>query len=142
MKTKRLILTLLALTFALAPQSPRTAFADGKKENEKNYSAKLISPKPGEVLRPGQVVTIEWTAAFPLVDLTMCETEILLSVDGGKTFTYVSSQRDPKVHVYNWTVPETPTRAAVLDIRFGCLGIYPETFSPQFQSTFVISAQN
>jgi hypothetical protein len=140
MKTQRLILTLLALTFALAPQSPRTAFAEGNKE--KNYSAKLISPKPGEVLRPGQVVRIEWTAVFPRVDLTMCETEILLSVDGGRTFTYVSSQRDPKVQYYNWTVPETPTRAAVLDIRFGCLGIYPETFSPQVQSAFVISAQN
>lgn len=138
MKTQRLILTLLALTFALAPQSPRTAFAERKKD----YSAKLISPKPGEVLRPGQVVTIEWTAVFPHVDLTMCETEILLSLDGGRTFTYVSSQRDPKVQYYNWTVPETPTRMAILDIRFGCLGIYPETFSPQVQSAFVISAQN
>jgi hypothetical protein len=140
MKTRRLVLTLLALALALAPQSPRTAFAEGKKE--KGYSAKLISPKPGEVLRSGQVVTIEWTGVYPPVDLTMCETEILLSIDGGKTFTYVSSQRDPKVHVYNWTVPETTTNAAVLDIRFGCLGIYPETISPQFQSTFVISAQN
>jgi hypothetical protein len=140
MKTQRLILTLLALTFALAPQSPRTAFAEPRKE--KDYSAKLISPKTGEVLRPGQVVRIEWTAVFPQVDLTMCETEILISVDGGKTYTYVASQRDPKVQYYNWTVPETPSRAAILDIRFGCLGIYPETFSPQVQSAFVISAQN
>ena len=138
MKTQRLIFTLLALTFVLAPQSPRTALAERKKD----YSAKLISPKAGEVLRPGQVVTIEWTAVFPQVDLTMCETEILLSVDGGRTYTYVSSQRNPKVQYYNWTVPETPTRAAILDIRFGCLGIYPETFSPQVQSAFVISAQN
>lgn len=133
-------MTLLALTFALAPQSPRTAFAERKKD--KDYSAKLISPKPGEVLRPGQVVTVEWTAVFPHVDLNMCETEILLSVDGGKTYTYVSSQRDPKVQSYSWTVPETTTRVAILDIRFGCLGIYPETFSPQIQSTFVISAQD
>jgi hypothetical protein len=138
MKTQRLILTLLALTFALAPQSPRTAFAEPKKE--KDYSAKLISPKPGEVLRPGQVVRIEWTAVFPQVDPTMCETEILISVDGGKTYTYVTSQRNPKVQYYNWTVPETPTKTAILDIRFGCLGIYPETFSPQVQSAFVISA--
>ena len=82
MKTPRLILTLLALTFALAPQSPRTAFAQPDK---RNYSAKLISPRAGEVLSPGQVVRIEWTADFPDVDLTMCETEILLSLDGGKT---------------------------------------------------------
>jgi hypothetical protein len=138
MKTQRLILTLLALTFALAPQSPRTAFA----ERKKNYSAKLISPRPGEVLMPGQVVRVEWTAAFPDVDLTMCETEILLSIDGGTTFTFITSQRDPSVHYFNWTVPKSPTTAAVLDIRFGCLGIYPETSSRQLQSVFVISSMN
>ena len=135
MKTRPLILTLLALTFALAPQSPRTAFAERKKD----YSAKLISPRAGEVLRAGQVVRVEWTAAFPDVDLTMCETEILLSLDGGTTFTFITSQRDPKVQYFNWTVPKTPTRAAVLDIRFGCLNIYAETSSPQVQSAFVIS---
>jgi hypothetical protein len=136
MKAHRLILTLLALTFVLAPQTPRTAFAGRKKEK---YSARLISPRAGEVLRPGQVLRIEWTAAFPDVDLTMCETEIMLSVDGGMTFTYISSQRDPKIQYYDWTVPKTPTKTAVLDIRFGCLAVYAETPSPQVQSTFVIS---
>ena len=136
MKTRPLILTLLALTFALAPQSPNTAFAKRKED----YSAKLISPRAGEVLRPGQVVRVEWTAAFPDVDLTMCETEILLSLDGGATFTFITSQRDPNVQHFNWTVPRTPTRAAILDIRFGCLNIYAETSSPQVQSAFVISA--
>ena len=91
---------------------------------------------------PGQVVRVEWTAAFPDVDLTMCETEILLSIDGGTTFTFITSQRDPTVQHFNWTVPRTPTRKAVLDIRFGCLNIYPETRSPQFQSAFVISEMN
>jgi len=135
MKTRPLILTLLALTFALAPQSPRTAFAERKKD----YSAKLISPRAGEVLRAGQVVRVEWTAAFPDVDLTMCETEILLSLDGGTTFTFITSQRDPRVQYFNWTVPKTPTRSAVLDIRFGCLNIFAETSSRQLQSAFVIS---
>ena len=88
MKTQRLILTLLALTFALAPQSLTTASAARKKE----YSAKLISPKAGEVLMPGQVVRVEWTAVFPDVDLTMCETEILLSLDGGRTFTWMITE--------------------------------------------------
>ena len=91
---------------------------------------------------PGQVVRVEWTAVFPDVDLTMCETEILLSLDGGRTFTYITGVWDPAVHHFNWTVPRSPTRAAILDIRFGCLGIYPETASPQVQSTFVISAMN
>jgi len=91
-------------------------------------------------LIPGQVVRIEWTANFPNVDLTMCETEILLSLDGGKTiYMFITSSRRPKVQYFDWTVPNTPTNAAVLDIRFGCLNIYPETPSLQVQSAFVIS---
>lgn len=91
---------------------------------------------------PGQVVKVEWTAVFPDVDLAMCEMELLLSIDGGRTFTYITEQRDPTVQYFNWTVPKTPTGAAVLDIRFGCLAIYAETSSTQAQSTFVISAMN
>jgi len=138
MKAQRLILALLALTFALAPQLPRTAFAEADKNK---YGAKLISPRAGQVLIPGQVVRIEWTADFPDVDLTMCETEILLSLDGGKTiYMMLTEQRNPTVHYFDWTVPNTPpTNAAVLDIRFGCLNLYPETSSLQVQSAFVIS---
>jgi hypothetical protein len=136
MKTRSLVLALLALTFVLAPQSPRTAFAKRKED----YNAKLISPRSGDVLRPGQVVKVEWTAAFPNVDLTMCETEILISIDGGATYTYITSQRDPKVQNFLWTVPNTPTRMAILDIRFGCLGLYAETTSRQVQSAFSIKA--
>jgi hypothetical protein len=136
-KTPRLSLALLALIFALAPQLPGTAFAQ---RTQDNYRAKLISPRAGQVLIPGQVVRIEWTANFPNVDLTMCETEILLSLDGGKTiYMFITSSRRPKVQYFDWTVPNTPTNAAVLDIRFGCLNIYPETASLQVQSSFVIS---
>jgi hypothetical protein len=39
---------------------------------------------------------------------------------------------------HDWIVPNTPTNAAVLDIRFGCLNLYPETSSLQVQSAFVI----
>jgi hypothetical protein len=136
-KTPRLILALLALIFALAPQLPGTAFAQATIDK---YRAKLISPRAGQVLIPGQVVRIEWTASFPNVDLTMCETEILLSLDGGKTiYMFITSSRRPKVQYFDWTVPNTPTNTAVLDIRFGCLNIYPETASLQVQSSFVIS---
>jgi len=70
----------------------------------------------------------------------MCETEILLSLDGGKTiYMFITSSRRPNVQYFDWTVPNTPTNAAVLDIRFGCLNIYPETASLQVQSSFVIS---
>jgi hypothetical protein len=137
MKTPRLLLALFALTVALAPQSPKTAFAQ---PYQKKYSARLISPKPGDVLVPGQVVRIQWTADFPGVDLNMCETELLLSLDGGRTiYTMLTEQRNPKVQYFDWTVPNTPTNAAVLDIRFGCLNLYPETPSVQVKSAFVIS---
>ena len=141
MKTPRLILALLALIFVLAPQWPGTASA--QQSRQKTYSARLISPRPGQVLVPGQVVRIEWTADFPNVDLTMCETEVLLSLDGGKTiYMLLTEQRNPKVQYFDWTVPNAPTNAGVLDIRFGCLNIYPETTSLQLQSSFVISHLN
>jgi hypothetical protein len=135
MKSARLLLAFFALTLALAPLLSGTAFAEGKAD----YVARFISPKPGEVLIPGQVVRIQWTANFPHVDLTMCETEILLSLDGGKTiYTRLTEQRNPDVQYLDWVVPNTPTMQAVLDIRFGCLNLYPETSSVQLKSTFVI----
>lgn len=138
MKTRRLILLLLALMFAFAPPSLTTASAARKKE----YSAELISPKAGEVLAPGQVVRIAWKAVFPNVNLTWCEGDLRLSLDGGRTFTRITGELDPREQYFDWIVPNTPTRSAVLDIRFGCLGVYNETSSPQLQSPFVISAPN
>ena len=45
----------------------------------------------------------------------------------------------PKADSYLWTVPNLPTNAAVMDIRFGCEGWYPESYAPQPMSTFVIA---
>ena len=136
MKSQRLVLALLALTFALAPHSPTNASGQDRK---RKYSAKLISPKAGEVLIPGQVVRVEWKANFPGVDLTMCETEVLLSLDGGKTiYMMLTEQRNPNVQYFDWIVPNAPTTEAVLDVRFGCMNLYPETSSLQVQSAFVI----
>ncbi len=140
MNFHRPTVALLALAFALALHSPGTAFAQSY---EKKFSAELISPRPGQVLIPGQVVRIEWKADFPDVDLSMCETEILLSLDGGRTiYMFITSSRRPNVQYFDWTVPNAPTKAGVLDIRFGCLNIYPETSSLQVQSSFVISTLN
>ncbi len=119
MKTQRLILALVALTFAFTPQSLTTASAARKKE----YSAKLISPKAGDVLIPGQVVRVEWTAVYPDVDLTACEMEVLLSVDGGRTFAYVAEQRDATLQYFDWTVPKTPTTTAASTVRRKCVFI-------------------
>lgn len=134
MKIRQLILVLVALGFVLAPQLSGTAFG-----GEKRYSAKLISPKPGEVLIPGKVVRIEWKADFPNVDLSMCETELLLSLDGGQTiYTRLTEQRNPTVQYLDWVVPNVASSRAVLIIRFGCLNLYPETSAAQLQSTFTI----
>ena len=138
MKLHRLIPALLALTAVLAPQSPGTALAQSDK---RRYSATLISPRPGQILQSDQVVRIAWTANFPDVDLSMCETEVLLSLDGGKTiYMMLTEQRNPRIQYFDWTVPNTPTNQAVLDIRFGCLNIYPETSSLQLRSPFVIGS--
>jgi len=138
MKLQRLILPLVALTFIFTSQSPKTVFAQTDK---RRYSARLISPAPGQILQPGQVVRVQWTANFPDVDLTMCETEVLLSLDGGKTiYMLLTEQRNPRIQYFDWTVPNTPTNQAVLDIRFGCLNIYPETPSLQLRSVFAIKA--
>ena len=137
MKTQRFIVTLFALTFAFAPQLFRTASAEA---GPKQYSAKLISPKAGEVLVPGQVVRVEWISVFPRIDLNLCEAELRLSLDGGTTWTWMTGKLDPRVTYYDWVVPNTPTNTAVLNIYFGCFGYYQETGSPQLQSPFVISA--
>ena len=140
MKLQRSILALVALAFVLAPQSPGTALAQSDK---RRYSATLMSPRPGQILQPGKVVRIAWMANFPDVDLSMCETEVLLSLDGGKTiYMMLTEQRNPRIQYFDWTVPNMPTNAAVMEVRFGCEQFYPETYAPQPGSTFVIAKAN
>jgi len=135
MKTRGFIVTMLAAAFIFAPQFVNTSSAAS------GYSAKLISPTAGQVLYPGQRVKVEWKAIFPRVNLEWCEMEVLLSVDGGRTFNIcISVSFDPKATYFYWTVPNTPTNAAVLDLRFGCEMNYPETYSPQSNSPFVIAS--
>ena len=77
---------------------------------------------------------------LPHIDLGACEMEIWLSLDGGRTFTaWISPWMDPKTQYFYWTVPNAPTNAAVMDIRFGCEPGYPESYAPQPASTFVIA---
>jgi len=140
MKTHKVLSTLFVVAFALAPQllnTSRGTLAAG----EGTYSAKLISPRAGQVLYTGQRVRIQWDASFPdMKNLHGCEMELWLSLDGGRTFsTCITPTITPRTKYFDWTVPNTPTSAAVLDIRFGCEHYYPETYSPQPESTFVIA---
>lgn len=130
MKTRGLIsVTLFLVALSLLTE----AVADT------GYSARLISPTAGQVLYPGQRVRVEWEATLPKTNAVGCEMELVLSLDGGITFNiYITPPLDPKARYFYWTVPNTPTNAAVLDIRFGCEVFYPESRSRQTASPFVI----
>ena len=132
MKTLGLIVTVLLVAFA---------FTDVKANSGGTYSARLISPTAGQVLYPGEQVRVQWEPTFPdMKNLHLCEMEIVLSLDGGRTFSvWITTGINPNSRYYDWTVPNTPTTAAVLDIRFGCELYYPESHSPQPASTFVIA---
>ena len=137
MKGPRFIAVFFALVVVFLPQLIGTATAKPRDLGQK-YSATLITPRAGEVLVPGQVYRIQWRSELPALDLSMCETELRLSLDGGKTFTWITGERDPTVKYLDWVVPNTPTNSAVIDIHFGCLGLYPETASIQNHATFII----
>jgi len=132
MKIRGFIVTLFAVALSFAPQFVNTSSAD-------TYFAKLISPVAGQVLYAGQKIMIEWKHKLPNINLTGCESEVWLSLDGGSTFPMcITPILDPHTTSFFWVVPDTPTNAAVLDIRFGGEGWYPECYSPQPASTFVI----
>lgn len=131
MKTRGIIVILFLAAFAFAPANLNAGGGA--------YSARLISPTAGQVLYPGQRVKVEWRSTLPKIDLAGCEMEVFLSLDGGQSFlTCITPLLDPKATFFYWVVPNMPTNAAVLDIRFGCEGWYPESYSPQTASTFVI----
>jgi len=138
MKTRGLLVIMVVMALSFAPR-----FVDTSSAQTGGYSAKLISPTLGQVVRPGQTVRVEWKSRLPRIDLGACEEEVWLSLDGGRTFaTWISPWLSPTGPKYfDWTVPKSPTQAAVLDIRFGCEPGYPESYAPQPASTFVIAQQ-
>jgi hypothetical protein len=135
MKIRGIILTLFAVALSFAPQFVNSSSAASGK-----YSAQLISPTAGQVLYPGQKVRVEWRSVLPPINLAGCEAEVWLSLDGGRSFTMcITPVMDPKAQYFYWTVPNLPTNTAVLDIRFGCEGWYPENYAPQPASMFTIA---
>jgi hypothetical protein len=133
MKIRGFVVAFLAVALSFAPQFVNASNGAG------GYFSRLISPMLGQVLYHGQQFRIEWTPTFPKMDLNGCEMEIWLSLDGGRTFTHWITFTSVNNKYYDWTVPNTPTNAAVLDIRFGReMPYYPESYSPQPASTFVI----
>jgi hypothetical protein len=105
-------------------------------------SVVLISPKAGDILTPGDQVTILWEV-HPAVssDFQGCEQEIYLSTDKGRT---IAARLTPEfsygVTSYNWTVPNLPSKKAVIVMGFGCeSGAIFESQYPQRQSIFRIN---
>jgi len=129
MKIHGLVLIMVAVAFAFAP---------AKLNAQGNYAVKLTSPVAGQVLYAGQQIMLEWKHTLPRIPLAGCESELWLSVDGGRTFTW-SAFLAPTNTSLLWTVPNAPTNAAVLDIRFGCDLHYPESYAPQPASMFTIA---
>ena len=130
MKIRGFVLIMAAVSFAFAP---------AKLHGQSNYGVSLISPVRGQVLYAGQRIMVEWKHTLPNIPLTGCESEAWLSLDGGITFSWVAFLA-PTSTSFLWTVQNTPTNSAVLDIRFGCeIPYYPESYAPQLTSMFTIA---
>lgn len=130
MKNRGFVLIMVALAFAFAP---------AKSNAQGNYKVKLTSPVAGQVLYAGQQIMVAWKHTLPNREMAGCESEVWLSLDGGVTFMWISFLA-PTSTSFLWTVPDTPTRSAVLDIRFGCeIPYYPESYAPQLTSMFTIA---
>lgn len=144
MKTRGFVVTVFWVAFAIGLQLVTPSIAapvpTGSSKSG-SYSAQLITLRAGQIFYPGQQIRIEWKDTLPSVQyFSGCEMEVWLSLDGGGTFQMcITPILNPKTTYFDWTVPNTPTNAAVLDIRFGCEGFYPESYSPQAASTFVIA---
>ena len=129
MKSRGFVLIMVAMAFAFAP---------AKLNAQGSYSVKLISPVAGQVLYGGQQIMIEWKHTLPR-SFGQCESEAWLSLNGGTTFMWIAFLTPTRTS-FLWTVPNTPTNSAVLDIRFGCeVPYYPESYAPQLASMFTIA---
>ena len=95
------LLGLVLLTGWARPSGARSAtFADGLPDR----------------VTPGQEVVLRWADLPRTVD----EIEILLSLDGGRTFPVrVSRELDPNENELRWRVPHVETGEAVLRLRMG-----------------------
>jgi len=105
------------------------------------YTPTLLAPTAGQVLYAGQIVRVEWKPSIHHTWPSYCELELWLSLDGGRTYTLpITPSLDPNTTFFYWTVPNTPTNSAVLQIRFGCEPMSPESFYPQTASPLVIAS--
>ena len=136
------LITGIAITISIIG-SQSTLGVMAVQKRQPGPAIKLLSPTAGDVLQPGDQVTIAWELEGLTSSLTGCEQEIYLSTDHGKSVaSRLTPELAPNVFSYQWTVPNLPTKKGVLVINFGCEtsdGAF-ETSHPQKQATFKISA--
>ena len=102
---RRFPLALVAV-LALGPKVAATADVGGE----------ILAPTAGTILRAGDFVEVSWTPVPADVE----EFELLLSLDGGRTFPLrLTAMLDPKLTSYSWRVPNLPAGAARLRLRAG-----------------------
>lgn len=78
------------------------------------------SPRPGASLTPGSVVETRWHPLDAGAAAERDEAELVLSLDGGRTFPVrVSSEMPPGASSYRWRVPALPAGSARLALRVG-----------------------
>jgi len=73
---------------------------------------------PRRALQAGEVVTVGWEGLPSDVD----ELEFLLVTDDGETVR-LTPQFTPDSGSFGWTVPNLPSRAAMLELRAGIAGV-------------------
>jgi hypothetical protein len=93
-------IVVLLLSAAAAQAAPRIVFA------------------PRRALEAGEVVTVGWEGLPANVD----ELEFLLATDDGEVVR-LTPQFMPSNGSFGWTVPNLPSRAAVLELRAGIEGV-------------------
>lgn len=102
----------------LCGASAGSAWADRSLER----SVRLLSPAPQARLTAGTIAVIEWRAEPHLLDpeFEIEEWEAFLSLDGGTTYSIrLTPHLDVGARQFFWRVPDLPTPAARLILRFG-----------------------
>lgn len=79
----------------------------------------ILAPEASEVLVAGSSHVVRWSPLPAGVE----EFEVLLSLDGGSSYPIrLTPQLDPAAGAYLWRVPDLPTRAARVRLRWGIAG--------------------
>jgi hypothetical protein len=83
----------------------------------------FFSPARGEALAPGSIVEARWASPCRARRLDADEAELVLSLDGGRTFPIrISAELPVCASRLRWIVPALPTGHARLGLRLGSEG--------------------